>query len=645
MYFDQQIGVFTIASYATCFENGEDFNVEDSEEESVDDTLQAALTDERQITCSSASQKMGVPGTSFGSGGALSMAVSTDPLMTRPLTSSIVTPTQMAGNTMTVSSRGILDLKVQAMLSPELLASLSVFANNPSTVLEFLRSRTPQQPPSDEPLEHQIGDRIPADIAQLPGPIVCRHNHTYLEEFYDRGTSPAYGYNWHVEEDLEHREGERKGASGGGAHGKGSESSGGAHGKGLRSRSGASGKGPGPRDGASGKDVSRGELQKNKRSQGRQATEGKGSGSSGGGHGKGSGLSVGASAEGSATSVGASGKGISRGELRKPEMSHGPKETERKGSGSSGGGAHGKRSVSDGGASGKASGPSEGSHGRVEHDSGPALERSRLDQAKKLTVELNPKVGSSHGRVKHDSGPTLKRSRLDQAKKLTVESNPIVGSGLIDVATGKASGPRGGSSTVGGISPIKGSHSRVKHGSRPTLQRSRLDQAKKLTVESNPTAGSGSIAGASGKTSGPSDGGSTAGSVSPVKGSHGRVEHDNGPLLERSQLDQAEKLVVESNPTLEWGSIAGASAKAWGRKGGVSGKDISPADQVWGTTMLVGDSVTMKVDITGTLTELQMSSSTMPAEVNTLSEEVEELSPDTKIGNATAGVSDTFEGV
>ncbi|GBG65003.1 hypothetical protein CBR_g48751 [Chara braunii] len=379
----------------------------------------------------------------------------------------------------------------------------------------------------------------------------------YLEEFYDRETSPAYGYNWHVKEDLKHREGERKRPSGGGAHGKGSGSSGGAHGKGLGSGSGASVKGPGPSDGSSGKDASRGELQKIERSQGRQATEGKGSGSSGGGHGKGSawkGQGTSASAEGPTTSVGASDKG----------------------------------SGSSGGAQGRASGLSGGGS----------------------TIE------GSHGRVEHDSGLALEHSRLDQAKKLTVESNSTVGSGSIVSATGKASRPSGGSSTVGGVSPVKGSHGRVEHDTRPALERSRLDQAKKLTVESNPTVGSKSLADTSGKASRP------VGVVSPVKGSHGRVEHERGPLLERSQLDRAEKLVVESDPTLQWESIAGANAKTSGQKCGVSGKGVSTADQVWVTTMLVGDNDAMEIDITGTLTELQMPSSTMPAEVNTLSEEV-----------------------
>ncbi|GBG77443.1 hypothetical protein CBR_g23892 [Chara braunii] len=76
MYFDEHIGAFTIAAYATCF--GEGFDAEDSEEESEDGTLQAALADERQKACSSASQKMGASGTSYGSGGASSMTFSTD---------------------------------------------------------------------------------------------------------------------------------------------------------------------------------------------------------------------------------------------------------------------------------------------------------------------------------------------------------------------------------------------------------------------------------------------------------------------------------------------------------------------------------------------------------------------------------------
>ncbi|GBG88651.1 hypothetical protein CBR_g48182 [Chara braunii] len=76
MYFDEHIGAFTIAAYATCF--GEGFDDEDSEEENEDGTLQTALADERQKTCSSVSQKMGALGTSSGSGGASSMAVSTD---------------------------------------------------------------------------------------------------------------------------------------------------------------------------------------------------------------------------------------------------------------------------------------------------------------------------------------------------------------------------------------------------------------------------------------------------------------------------------------------------------------------------------------------------------------------------------------
>ncbi|GBG89079.1 hypothetical protein CBR_g48789 [Chara braunii] len=173
MYFDQQIGAFTIAGYATCFVDGEDFDADDSEEESVDGTLQAALATERQRACSPGSQRMGVPGTSSGSGGASSMAVSTGQLMTQSPTSSIVTPTQMADNTMTVASGGSLDPSVLAMLSPELVATLAPFAHSPSTIMELLRSRTPQQPLPNEPLEYEIGDTIPADIRLLPGPIVC----------------------------------------------------------------------------------------------------------------------------------------------------------------------------------------------------------------------------------------------------------------------------------------------------------------------------------------------------------------------------------------------------------------------------------------------------------------------------------------
>ncbi|GBG70023.1 hypothetical protein CBR_g4850 [Chara braunii] len=82
MYFDQQIGAFTIAGYVTCFVDREDFDVDDSKEESVDGTLQAALAAERQRACSPGSQRMGVPGTSCGSKGASSMAVSIGQLMT-----------------------------------------------------------------------------------------------------------------------------------------------------------------------------------------------------------------------------------------------------------------------------------------------------------------------------------------------------------------------------------------------------------------------------------------------------------------------------------------------------------------------------------------------------------------------------------
>ncbi|GBG87598.1 hypothetical protein CBR_g45750 [Chara braunii] len=178
MYFDQQIRAFTIAGYATCFVDGDDFDADDSEEESVDGTLQAVLAAERQRACSPGSQRMGVPGTSSGSGGASSMAVSTGQLMTQPPTSSIVTPTQMAGNTMTVASGGSLDPSVLAMLSLELVATLAPFAHSLSTIMELLRSRTPQQPPPDESLEYEIGDTIPADIRLLPGPIVCRDDYT-----------------------------------------------------------------------------------------------------------------------------------------------------------------------------------------------------------------------------------------------------------------------------------------------------------------------------------------------------------------------------------------------------------------------------------------------------------------------------------
>ncbi|GBG90027.1 hypothetical protein CBR_g50120 [Chara braunii] len=286
MYFDQQIGVFTIAGYATCFVDDEDFDADDSEEESVDGTLQATLAAERQKACSPASQRMGVQGTSSGSEGASSMAVSTDQLMTQPPTSFIVTPTQMAGNTMTVASRDSLDPNLLAMLSPELMATLTPFAHNPSTIMELLRSRTPQQPPFDEPLEYEIGDTIPADIRLLPGPIVCRDDYTVTD---DATWGPS-----------------------------------------------------------------------------------------------GSGSTV--------------------------EGSQGPQETERKGSGSSGGSTV------------------EGSHRRVEHDSGLALERSWLDQAKKLTVESNPTVGSetiagATGKASGPRGAVQLSAVLHLSKGHTVVSN------------------------------------------------------------------------------------------------------------------------------------------------------------------------------------------------------------------------------
>ncbi|GBG89998.1 hypothetical protein CBR_g50090 [Chara braunii] len=114
----------------------------------------------------------------------------------------------------------------------------------------------------------------------------------YLEEFYDRETSPTFGYNWRIEEELEDQVGERKGASGD-ESGKGSGSGGGALGKGTRSSGGEHGKGLGPSVGASGKPISHGELQKHEMCQGRQATEGKVSGPSDGRHDKGSGSPLG----------------------------------------------------------------------------------------------------------------------------------------------------------------------------------------------------------------------------------------------------------------------------------------------------------------------------------------------------------------
>ncbi|GBG82163.1 hypothetical protein CBR_g34444 [Chara braunii] len=301
----------------------------------------------------------------------------------------------MVGNTTALPSGAVRDdSRVQAMLSPEVMASLSALAHSPTTVLELLRSQTPQQPPS-KPLEYEIEDVIPPDIARLPGPIVCRDDYTvmpdnvwghhiiwhphhfqpalargnwvmtikeegewqfclhrrmsqskfvthtknqigkrllrlnpkvpqsrldarteeifqefktsrwleYLEEFYDQETSPTFGYIWHIEEQLQDKVGERKGASGdesgkgsglgGGALGKGTRSSCGEHGKGSEPRGGVSGKGLGPSVGASGKPMSHGELQKHEMCQGRQATEGKVSGPSGGAHDKGSGSPLG----------------------------------------------------------------------------------------------------------------------------------------------------------------------------------------------------------------------------------------------------------------------------------------------------------------------------------------------------------------
>ncbi|GBG78249.1 hypothetical protein CBR_g26282 [Chara braunii] len=485
MYFDQLIGAFTIAGYATCFVDGEDFDADDSEEKSVDDTLQAALAAERQKAyCpASHSQRMGVPGTSSGCGGASSMAVSTDQLMTQPPNSSIVTLTQMAGNTMTVASGGSLDPNVLAMLSPELVATLAPFAHSPSTIMEFLRSRTPQQPPPDEPLEYEIEDTIPADIRLLPGPIVCRDDYTRTDDatwghhiiWHPQHFQPALARGRWVMAIKEeggwqfclHR---RMSGSNFLKYEKNQIA------KRLlrlnpevsqsrldwleyleelydRQTSGAFGYYWHVRE----------DLGERKNSSG-GGDHGKGSGSSGGVHGKGLRSGSGASDKGPEPNDGASGKDASRGERQQTEKSKGRQATEGKGSTPSGGG-HGKPTGPSGGGS-----TVEGSQGPQE------TERKGSGSSGGSTVE------GSHGRVEHDSGLALERSRLDQAKIFTIESNPTVGSETIAGTSGKASGPRGGSTTIGGGSPVKESHDRVEHNTRPAFERSRLDQAKKLTV-------------------------------------------------------------------------------------------------------------------------------------------------------------------
>ncbi|GBG74345.1 hypothetical protein CBR_g18756 [Chara braunii] len=380
MYFDEQIGAFTIADYATCF--GEGFDAEDSEEESEDGTLCKRLWQMRGKKLVPRLRRRWV-------------RRAHRPVLEGLRVWQLQRTSYMAGNTTTLSSDAVQDdPRLQAILSPEAMASLSALAHSPPTVLELLRSQT-LQPPPFEPLEYEIEDIIPPDIARLPGPIVCRDDYTvmpdnvwghhiiwhphhfqpalargnwvmaikeegdwqfclhrrmsrskfvahakneigkrllrlkpkvsqsrldarteeifeefktsrwleYLEEFYDRETSPAFGYNWRIKEEIEDKVGERKGASGdesgkgsgsgGGALGKGTRSSGGEHGKGSEPRGGVSGKGLGPSVGASGKPISNGELQKHEMCQGRQATEGKVSGSSGGAHDKGLGSPLG----------------------------------------------------------------------------------------------------------------------------------------------------------------------------------------------------------------------------------------------------------------------------------------------------------------------------------------------------------------
>ncbi|GBG79524.1 hypothetical protein CBR_g29671 [Chara braunii] len=95
MYFNAQIGAFTVAAYTTCFPKGEHLNGDDSEEESVDGTLQAALASERQKVTPSSSQKMATIGTSSRTpsigtsgvvpAGGMTLPVGTPPAGTAPL--------------------------------------------------------------------------------------------------------------------------------------------------------------------------------------------------------------------------------------------------------------------------------------------------------------------------------------------------------------------------------------------------------------------------------------------------------------------------------------------------------------------------------------------------------------------------------
>ncbi|GBG84888.1 hypothetical protein CBR_g39350 [Chara braunii] len=343
MYFDAQIGAFTVAAYATCFPEREHLNADDSEEESVDGTLQAGLASERQKVTPSSSQKMVTAGTSsrtpsIGTSGVVPAGGMTLPVGTPPAGTAHLAAGMSSSAGMVSDPAAVFRVLFGADASPELISSFQGLAQIPALLQQLLSQTTQAAHAKELEYEYEIGNTIPADVAQLVGPIVCRDDHTrmeadkwghdvvwhprhyqpalakgkwvmaikedgqwqfcshrgmaqsrfyaheenqirqrlarlnpnvspsrvdirtnevfqelkalrrleYLEEFYDRQTSPAFGYNWRID-DADETGGKRGQGPSGGASGEGGEHPSGDEGGGDEGRcdKGGSGEGEG----------------------------------------------------------------------------------------------------------------------------------------------------------------------------------------------------------------------------------------------------------------------------------------------------------------------------------------------------------------------------------------------------------------
>ncbi|GBG65409.1 hypothetical protein CBR_g50770 [Chara braunii] len=160
------------------------FDADDSEEESVDGTLQVVLASERQKVTPSSSQKMATAGTSSGTPSIGTSGVAVAGAMTLPL----VTPPAGTAALGVSSSAGLMSDPAAvfralfgAEASPELISSFQGLVQSPALLQRLLSQPTQAAPAKELEYEYEIGDTIPADIAQLTGPIVCQDDHTVME--------------------------------------------------------------------------------------------------------------------------------------------------------------------------------------------------------------------------------------------------------------------------------------------------------------------------------------------------------------------------------------------------------------------------------------------------------------------------------